>query len=329
MRRCVPVLLVAAAVLAGCAGSGDGPAAPAGTGSRTATLKSLDPQPIADNPAPALPATVRSYDGEQVTVRDTSRIVAVDRYGTLAQTVWALGLGGRLVGRSTSASFPAVRQVPNVAGGNGALSIEAVLALRPTVLLTDPVTSNAAIRNTLRSAGVTVIYFDPNRSVETVGTQIQAVADALGVAGPGKALAERTSKEIAAATANKPGGTPLRVAFLYLRGPVTMLAGPGSGADSLIRALGAEDAGAGLGLKESFVPITSEAMISAAPRAFLVMSEGLASVGGPEGVAKLPGVGQTPAGRERRIVDMAESVLLSFGPQTGVVLAALRPALYG
>lgn len=309
-----------------CAGTTTG----TGHGSATATLDQLDPVPIGPAPAPVLPATVRSFDGSDVTVTDASRIVAVDRYGTLAQTVWALGLGANLVGRSTTASFPAVRQVPNVAGGSGSINVEAVAAQRPTVFLTDTVSATPTMRDQLKALGITVVYFDPDRGLDDVGPQIEAVAAALGVPEQGRRLAQRTAGEIAAATASVPHqDPPLKMAFLYLRSTaITMMAGPGSGADTLVTALGGTDAGTAAGLTEPFTAITSEAMIAASPDVFLVMTDGLKSIGGVDGLTKLPGVAQTPAGRDQRVVDMSDAALLSFGPNTGHVLAALRDAIY-
>ncbi|MBF6195857.1 ABC transporter substrate-binding protein [Nocardia sp. CDC186] len=330
-RRVLPVLF-AVSLLAGVAGcGGDAGSSHGGHGPATATLSDSDPVPIGPEPAPALPVTVRSFDGAQVTVTDASRIIAVDRYGTLAQIVYALGLGPKLVGRSTSASFPAVRDVPNVAGGNGSLNVESVLAMRPSVFLTDTTSAAPAVREQLRAAGVTVVYFDPERTMDGVVPQIEAVAAALGVPQQGQALAQRTRDEIAAASAAVPAADPpLTIAFLYLRSTaITMLAGPGSGADALIAALHARDAGAVAGVKEPFTAITSEAMIGAAPDVLLVMSDGLKSVGGVEGLQKVPGIAQTPAGRDRRVVDMSDAVLLSFGPNTGRVIAALSAAVYG
>ncbi|MDN2501635.1 ABC transporter substrate-binding protein [Nocardia nova] len=300
-------------------------------GATTATLANPDPTPIGPEPVPALPVTVHSFDGAEVTVTSADRIVAVDRYGTLAQTVWALGLGSKLVGRSTSAAFPAVRDVPNVAGGNGSINIEAVAAQRPTVFLTDTTSATPTMRDQLRALGITVVYFDPQRTIDGVGPQIRSVADALGVHDQGVKLADRTHAEIAAATAAMPKRQPpLKIGFVYLRSTaITMLAGPGSGADSLVTALGGVDAGTAAGLTEPFTTITSEAMISAAPDVLLVMSDGLKSVGGVDGLEKVPGVAQTPAGRDHRVVDMSDAVLLSFGPETGHVLEALSKAVYG
>lgn len=312
----------------------DSPEPAGATGQRgpaTAVLENLDPVALTPPPTPALPATVRSFDGTDVTVTDASRIVAADRYGTLAQIVWALGLGENLVGRSTSAAFPAVAGLPNVTGGNGALNVESILALRPSVFLTDTTSASPAVREQLRATGITVVYFDPERTMDGVVPQIEAVAAALGVPDRGRELARRTSDEIAAASAAVPGRDPrLRIAFLYLRSSaITMLAGPGSGADALIAALGAEDAGRVAGLTEPFTAITSEAMITAAPDVLLVMTDGMASLGGVDGIVQIPGIAQTPAGRNKRIVDMADAVLLSFGPNTGRVISALSQAVYG
>ncbi|HLS79142.1 MAG TPA: ABC transporter substrate-binding protein [Nocardia sp.] len=328
----VRLLLVALALalIAAVTGCGAGGGA-AGAGPVTAVLPVQDPVPVAEDPRPALPVTVRSFDGVDVTVTSADRIVAADRYGTLAQTVYALGLGDRLVGRSTAAAFPAVSALPSVTGGGGALNVEAVLALRPTVFLTDSTSASAAVREQLRAVGVTVVYFDPERGMDKVASQIQAVAEALGVPAEGRELARRTRQEIDAAGAEVPDdGERPRIAFLYLRSSaITMLAGPGSGADSLITAIGGEDAGTAAGLTEPFTAVTSEAMIAAAPQVILVMTDGLESLGGVDGLLKVPGIAQTPAGQQRRVVDMSDSVLLSFGPNTGRVVAALADAVYG
>ncbi|MEV0062338.1 ABC transporter substrate-binding protein [Nocardia sp. NPDC050718] len=331
--RGVLTAMLAATVLTGavaCTGGNTASTATTG-GPVTAQLTDLDPVPIGTAPTPRLPVTARSFDGTEVTVTDTSRIIAVDRYGTLAQTVYALGLGANLVGRSTSASFPAVATVPNVAGGNGSLSVEAVLALRPSVFLTDTTSAAPAVREQLRAAGVNVVYFDPDRTMDGVVPQIEAVAAALGVLEAGTALGQRTRDEIAAATARVPKQDPQpKIAFLYLRSSaITMIAGPGSGADSLVTAIGGIDAGTASGVKEPFTAITSEAMIAAAPDVLLVMSDGLKSVGGVDGLVKVPGIAQTPAGRNHRVVDMADAVVLSFGPNTGRVITALADAVYG
>lgn len=323
--------VVIALVTAGCGSGSDTAEGDAQSGRTTATLDTLDPTPIAENPTPALPVTVRGFDGVDVTITDTSRIVAADQYGTLTETVYALGLGDRLVGRDTAAEFPAVEGVADVTPSGHSMSTEAILDLNPTVVLTDTSIGPRSVQDQLRAAGIPVVFFDPTRTLAGVPGQIEAVAAALGVPDQGKALADRTTEQIDAAKALAPTDGPApKIAFVYMRGTaITMLAGPGSGADSLIEALGGIDAGTASGLTQQFTPITSEAMIAAAPDVFLMMTKGLESIGGVEGLEKIPGVAQTPAGRNQRVVDMEDGVLLSFGPRTGDVLEALAVALYG
>ncbi len=141
------------------------------TGPRTAVVDS-EPEPITTDPAPVLPATVRGVDGVETTITDISRIVVADRSGTLAQTVYSLGLGDKLVGRST-ASFPAIEDVPNVTPGGHGLNAEAILALNPTVVLTDTSIGPLAVQEQVRATGVPVVFVDPERSLDTVADDIE------------------------------------------------------------------------------------------------------------------------------------------------------------
>lgn len=303
----------------------------AGNGPVTAVVTDLNPEPIGPKPTAALPATVQSQDGATVTITDNSRIVAVDQNGTIGETIFALGLGDNLVGRDTSTDFPAAAHIPNVTPGGHSLNAEAILALNPTVVLTDTSIGPRAVQTQLRDAGVPVVFLDPERKLATVGTQIEATAAALGVPEAGRALAARTQTEIDEAIAQVPKSDhPPKIAFLYQRGStVSLLGGPGGGSDEIITAVGGIDAGTASGLTKEYTQVTSEALIVAAPDAILMMTGGLESVDGVDGLVRLPGIAQTPAGQNRWVVDMADSVLLSFGPSTGKVIRALTQALYG
>lgn len=325
---------LALAALAACAPGAAAPGGPgaAGEGAGPRTI-AVDADPVKPLPSPSvqqLPATVTSADGAEVTVTDTSRILAVDLYGTFGEIVFSLGLGDRVVGRDIATGFEEAAHLPVVSGSSHALNVESILALDPTVVLTDTSIGPAEVFDQLRAAGVPVVFLDPDRSLDTIDVHVRQVAAALGVPAQGEVLVERTESDLAAVRASAPTGDPLSVAFLYLRGTagVYMLGGPGSGADALLESVGATDAGTALGLTSSFTPVTSEGMINAAPDVLLVMSEGLASVGGIDGLLAMPGIGQTPAAAARRVVDAPDSRLLSFGPSTARTVAALAEALY-
>ncbi|OLF08782.1 ABC transporter substrate-binding protein [Actinophytocola xinjiangensis] len=333
MRR----LLGLAAVLAvaGCGGvtstaATTAPAALTLSGPATAKVAGQDVTPVG-KVEPRLPVTVRSFDGEQVTVTDVDRIVAVDLYGTLGEVVFTLGLGDNVVGRDSSTGFPSAAHVPVVTAGGHDLNAEAILDLDPTVVLTDTSIGPPEVPQQLRAAGVPVVFFDPTRTLEGVPDQIRAVARTLGVEEAGEALVARVDGEIASARELAPTGEDApRITFLYVRGSagVYLMAGPGSGADSMIASVGGVDVGTDIGLDKPFVPITSEALLTAQPEVVIVLTKGLESVGGVDGLLKIPGLAQTPAGQHRRIVDVDDTDLLSFGPRVGQTITALATVLY-
>jgi iron complex transport system substrate-binding protein len=169
--------------------------------------------------------------------------------------------------------------------------------------------------------------------VESVGEQIQFVADALGVSTLGESLVERTNAEINSViqqfgqiSPTDPDEKP-RTVFLYLRGNIYYWFGIGSGADSIIQSISARDVATEVGF-EGMSPTNSEALIKAQPDVIIVMTLGLASVGGLDAALELPGIKQTPAGKNQRIVDMSDYEVMSFGPRTASVLAALGTAIY-
>jgi iron complex transport system substrate-binding protein len=302
------------------------------TGPSTATLTDPDIKPISDEVSPSLPTTVTDAQGTEVTIRSADRILAVDRYGTLGATVFGLGLGERMAGRDTSTGFPAAARLPVVTTNGHQLDAEAILALRPTVVITDTTLGPWDVVLRLRNSGIPVVVTDSRRAVNNVGALIQQVANALGVPVEGEKLAYRTNVDIekAKVAAHRlADDSELRVVFLYVRGRsgVFQLLGQGTGADELITAAGAVDAAGEAGVKGAG-PISQEALERAAPDVILVMSQGLQSVGGVEGVVDVPGVAQTPAGQKRRIVDMNDHHALSFGPLTAAVIEGLARALY-
>lgn len=72
-----------------------------------------------------------------------------------------------------------------------------------------------------------------------------------------------------------------------------------------------------------FEALSPETVIAAQPDILLVLEKGLESVGGEEGLLNIPGLAETPAGRNRRIVAMDDLYLLGLGPRTGQALADL------
>lgn len=323
---------------AGCAGGdGDGEAtgakssAPSASERAAAAQKQLRTNSLVPlkgaAPTPEFPVTVDSSDGRKVTVEDASRILPLN--GGIAEIVFTLGLGDHVVGRDITATFEEAADLPQVTKAHD-VSAESVLSLDPTVVLADTDTGPSEAVDQIRDAGVPVVVLEPADELSDVSTRTTRVAEALGVPAAGEALNERFAGELKAARAAVPEGSRPKVAFLYMRGSaaVYLIGGKGSGADSLIDAAGAEDAGVAAGLDKPFTPITSEALVKAQPEVILMMSKGLESVGGVDGLVDIPGIRETPAGMDRRVVDLEDGVLLSFGPRTPLVIDVLVDRLH-
>lgn len=308
-------------------------------GPSTALLDSAAVVAVADNPPQSLPTTVVSRDlagDREVVVTDASRILPLDIAGSIAATVFALGFGDDVIGRDVSTTFPEADGLPVVTNSGHAISSEAVLALRPTLVITDGTVGPTDVVLQLREAGITVVYVDADPGLAAPGELARQVAAALGSPETGVLLADRLESDLAEVIATIESMRPddptdrVRILFLYLRGNsgIYYLFGEESGADELIEAVGAIDVAGEIGW-QGLRPMTDEALVAANPDLILVMTGGLESVGGVEELLnEKPAIGLTRAGENRRFVDMADGEVLSFGPRTPAVLDALARAIY-
>ncbi|WP_375237700.1 hemin ABC transporter substrate-binding protein [Microbacterium schleiferi] len=312
------------------------PDARTATGPSTACLASNGVVAVDDTTAPALPVTVTDAEGTDVTVTDASRILPIDISGTIAATVFALGLGDNVVGRDSSTDLAGTEDLPVVTNAGHTLNAEAILQLAPTVVLTDATLGPKEVRQQVRDAGIAVVVVSDDRRLDTTDDLIAEIAAALGVPSRGDALIQQTDAEIAAAREQIEQVAPPaesdkpRMLFLYVRGNANIyyIFGADSGADSLIEAVGGIDVASEIGW-EGMKPMTAEALVAAQPDVIVMMTLGLESVGGVDGLLeRIPALLQTPAGQHRRVIDMADTQILSFGPRSPEIILALARALY-
>ncbi len=269
-----------------------------------------------------LPVTVKSADDQTVTITDTSRIIVLN--DAIAEIVISLGFLKNIIGRDATTTLEMLKPIPKVSSGHD-VSAESVLALSPTLVIGDTRSGPPEAMQQLRGAGLAILLTPEVWQLSEIAPRITLLAEALGVAASGKKLLEETQAKIdqalIQATVNKINP---RVAFLYVRGTasVFLLGGEGSGADEMIRAAGGIDVGTDLGLA-SFTPLTTEAIVKANPDIIIVLTLGLKSVGGIDGLLALPGIAQTPAARTRAVIAVDDELLFSFGPRTGSLIVYL------
>ena len=241
----------------------------------------------------------------------------------VAEIMNSLNARSILIGRDISSTEEALADIPIVTSGHQVLS-EQVIALKPDLVIVDASTGPKSAIDQIKAAGINVVQTPESWTLADISSKVAAVASAIGARQQGELLNRAIAAEIQTSTLpSKP-----RIAFLYLRGTssIYLMGGPGSGADSLISAIGAVDVGA-QSLEYPFNTMTAEALATLNPNVIIVMTKGLQSVGGLPGLLKLPGVAQTQAGKSGAIIDVNDSLLLSFGPRTPSLVTSLAESV--
>ena len=278
------------------------------------TSQNFQSQTISENDVSAI-----SIDA--TTNFSVSRVVVLAN--GVAEIINALNAKSILVGRDVSSTEKELKDIPIVTSGHQVLP-EKVIELKPDLVIIDASTGPKAAIDQIRTAGIKIIETPESWTLSDIPTKVSAVASAIGAQQQGDLLNQAFAKELTTSTiATKP-----RIAFLYLRGTssVYLIGGPGSGSDSLIQAIGATDVGA-QSLPNPYNTMTAESLATLNPDVIIVMTKGLQSVGGISGLLKLPGIAQTQAGKNQAVIDVDDSLLLSFGPRTPSLINALAKAV--
>ena len=252
----------------------------------------------------------------------SKRIVALANGS--AEIISALGYKENLIGRDIASTDADLKSVPVITSGHVVIA-EKIISLNPDLVLIDKATGPAGAIAALKSANILVKEIPEAWQLSDISMRVASIADAIGAPQAGAKLATELQSAISTV---KGVGNKTGVVFLYLRGgsAIYLVGGKGSGADSLISAIGAVDLGAAQ-LPNPFNPMSSELILKLNPDVILVMSKGLQSVGGISGLTQLPGIAQTGAGKSKRIIAVDDSLLLSFGPRTPDLLTRLAAAL--
>ena len=240
---------------------------------------------------------VRSISLTTDTELTASRVVVLAN--GVAEIIQSLNAQSIIVGRDISSTEDSLADIPIVTSGHQVLP-EKVISLKPDLVLIDASTGPKAAIATIKAAGITVVETPESWSLEDLPIKVRAVGAAIGAQAQAELLIQELNSSLKVSTVKS---SP-RVAFLYLRGTssIYLIGGQGSGADSLLKAIGAVDVGA-QSLARPYNTLTAESLAALNPDVILVMSKGLESVGGVQGLLKLPGVAQTKAGKNSAVID--------------------------
>ncbi|SNY74753.1 hemin ABC transporter substrate-binding protein [Enterobacter sp. CC120223-11] len=239
--------------------------------------------------------------------------------GDVTEIVYALGAQSALVARdSTSQWPPEALKLPDV-GYLRQLNAEGILAIRPTTVLASVQAQPSLALKQVEQNGVEIVTIPGSNDVAVIDEKIKIIAAALHKDAEGEKLRLRMKQSLDGLPK-----TPLnkRVLFILSHGGMTaMAAGQQTGADAAIRAAGLQNAMQGF---SRYQPLSQEGVIASQPDLVVISAEGVTGMGGETGLWKLPGLAQTPAGRNKQVLLVDDMALLGFSIRTPEAILQLR-----
>ncbi len=253
------------------------------------------------------------------------RIVSLS--GAITETLFYLGYGDQIIGRDVTSTYPAdaVADIPNL-GHVRNLNVEALLGLQPTLILAgEDLKQNKALKN-LQDSGIPIQLLPASNSLDNALGLAQHFPKELQQPERMAQMQsdyDQKSTQLDALVANQ--AYQPKVLFIYARGKGSMMVGgEETAASAFIELAGGRNAAIGV---EGFQALSVEGLVKAQPDVFFLFDSGLASLGGEAGLLEVPGVAQTPAGKQGRIVAMDGLYALGFTPRATDAAIELANAL--
>ena len=251
------------------------------------------------------------------TVTVARRIVSLSP--SMTETLFAVGAGDRLVGRSRFCDYPPeVARVPAV-GGFMDVDLETVLMLSPDLVVGVPTAAPVRLADELEARGVAT-WFPPAASLADIDANVAGVGERTGHAAEARAVVDAMHARegtIERAVAGKPRPRVLLIADVE---PV-VAAGPTSFADELIRQAGGTN---GVLEGHAWQTLGTETVAAIDPEVVVDVSMG--APGAVAGASR--GWGTTRAVRDGRVVSVTDVRLLRPGPRVAEGLAVLARVLH-
>ena len=260
--------------------------------------------------------TVSDDAGRLVALAQPARRI-VSLSPAVTELLFALGVGDRVVGRTTWCDYPpVVRLVPSVGDGLNP-SLEAIAARRPdlVVLYRSPLNETAAAQLTRLGSAAVVLRQD---RLEDVARAARLLGRLAGRPAAGDSLADSLSRLLAAPA--PPSGR--RLAFVVWDNPPIVI-GAGSYLDQLATLAGAENVFHDIGAASAAVAL--ETIVTRDPDVIVVVSDSVEPR--PPALARRPEWRVIRAVREGRFVYLVGSLFGRPGPRAGVAAAELRRLL--
>jgi iron complex transport system substrate-binding protein len=242
---------------------------------------------------------------------------------SITDTVYALGLGERLVGVTRYCQVPAGARRPEVVADYTRPYSERIIALRPDIVLGSRENSSRRSIEALSRAGLRVELF-PFTTIEETESSIRGIAAALGKPARGDELARRLHSDLSSLAKRYGGGEKKKAVVIWGLRPM-IAAGPGTYMSDLMGIVGLENIMQGTSVKYPHIGL--EKLIAEDPDFIIDLSM---DSGGDQGRAERPW-GAAPSLRALRnggVITMGPSEFRA-GPGIAKALERLAAAVHG
>lgn len=251
--------------------------------------------------APQPPRQITDELGRTIRViQSPERIISLAP--SVTETLFALGLGNKVVGVTTFCNYPSAATAKEKVGDTLRPNIERIVALKPDVVIASTSSQLETFVKNLEAAGVPVYVSNPRNLKETLDS-IQKIGEVAGAADQGKELADVLRARVALvqsriATQSKP-----KVFVMLGAEPLITV-----GSSSFINDLVAQAGGLSISADEpgDYPQYSLETVIARQPEVIFLQA----------GDEKLPDrLRQTPAARAGRVFHLDDDLLLRPGPR--------------
>ncbi len=239
---------------------------------------------------------------------------------SVTETIFALGLGERLVGVSVYCDYPAEAQHIERVGTFLTPNVEVIVAKRPDLIIAVPSPGNQSGVESLRRLGMKVVLVNPN-TVAEIEESLVTIARELGHEADGRALVQRI-EETMAAMRTRLANAPARKVLMVVGHTPLIAVGRGTFQDELIEMAHGINVAAQAG--SSWPHLSLEFAIAAAPEVIIDTTMGNEERPGADAALAFWRAFPTiPAVKADRVSGYKAYQLLRPGPRLADAFAAI------
>ncbi len=245
---------------------------------------------------------------------------------SVTETLFALGAGPEVAGVSQYCDYPPeVQNLPRV-GSFLTPNIEAIVALRPTLIIGLGLSSDVREIRALGGLGYPVMMTRGD-SLREIEASIAEVGDRIGRAGEARALLARINAQVTGVREHLAGARAERVVMLVGHEPIVAV-GAGTYLDDLLKLARAENIAEASG--EQWPRLSLEYIIAMRPEVILDGQMGSEAATPSHFWDKFTSI---PAVRNHRVLGYGPDPILHPGPRVGtsleILAAAIHPEAFG